>query len=80
MLENTDVELTRTDAHVAYYRVYNDRRTGLGRIISTDADLTWADKPTGYRVQFDRRPKFVEYVRVFDELFESRVLLVNSEG
>ena len=79
MLENTDVELTRTDAYMAYY-VENCRHTGLSRIISTDEELTWFDKPTGYSVRFNRRPKFVEYVRVFDELFESKVLLVNSEG
>ena len=79
MLENTDVELTGIDTHTTYHTI-NDRRTGLSRIISTDVDLTWADKPTGYMVLSDCRPKFVEYVRVFDELFESKVLLVNSEG
>ena len=79
MLENTDVELTGIDAHTAYY-ARNNRRIGLGCIISTDAELTWIDKPTGYMVEFDHRPKFVEYVRVFDELFESKVLLVKNEG
>ena len=79
MLENTDVELTGIDTHTTYHTV-NDRRTGLSRIISTDVDLTGPGEPTGYMVSSDCRPKFIEYVKVFDELFESKVLLVNSEG
>lgn len=47
---------------------------------NTDVEFTGIDKPTAYFVKYDSRPEFVEYVRVFDELFESKVLLVNSEG
>ena len=85
MLENTDLELTGIDAPTAYYAVKQDRRTGLGRIRSdmlanTDVEFTKIDKPTDYFLEFDRRPKFVEYIRVFDELFESKALLVNNQG
>ena len=47
---------------------------------NTDVELTGIDGPTAYYVKYDSRPEFVEYVRVFDELFESNVLLVDSEG
>ena len=47
---------------------------------NTDVELTGIDAPTAYYVKYDSRPEFVEYVRVFDELFESNVFLVGSEG
>jgi hypothetical protein len=46
---------------------------------NTDVELTGIDVPV-YCTQRDSRPEFVEYVRVFDELFESNVLPVDSEG
>ena len=47
---------------------------------NTDAELTGIDAPITYHPMCDSRPEFVEYVRVFDELFESNVLLVDSEA
>lgn len=47
---------------------------------NTDVELTGTVAPITYHPSGDSRPKFVECVRVFDELFESNVLLVDSEG
>jgi hypothetical protein len=47
---------------------------------NTDVELTGIDAPITYHPPDVGRPEFLECVRVFDELFESNVLLVDSEG